>query len=118
MSYPEIRTLETCILSELCAEKNVKLGLPETLKIIQMEKRTKTITARVEPSLALYLKKHGRSTFIHTLILQSLAVAVPDCLGTISFRDNEASGGIRTRDPRLTKAEPHRARLPRHDFSL
>ena len=24
-----------------------------------------------------------------------------------------ASGGIRTRDPRLTKAEPHRARLPR-----
>ena len=26
---------------------------------------------------------------------------------------NGASGGIRTRDPRLTKAEPHRARLPR-----
>ena len=26
-----------------------------------------------------------------------------------------ASGGIWTRDPRLTKAEPHQARLPRHD---
>jgi hypothetical protein len=25
-----------------------------------------------------------------------------------------ASGGIRTRDPLLTKEEPHRARLPRH----
>ena len=28
-----------------------------------------------------------------------------------------ASGGIRTRDPRLTKAEPHRARLPRRRLS-
>ena len=30
----------------------------------------------------------------------------------------KASGGIRTRDPRLTKAEPHRARLPRRSFFL
>ena len=32
---------------------------------------------------------------------------------SLVFQQNGASGGIRTRDPRLTKAEPHRARLPR-----
>jgi hypothetical protein len=54
------------------AVKNTRLGLPETLKLISNEKRVKTIAAKVEPSLALYLKQHGGSTFIHTLILQSL----------------------------------------------
>ena len=52
--------------------KNPRQGLPETLKLTQYEKRIKTIAAKVEPSLAKYLKEHGGSTFIRTLILQSL----------------------------------------------
>lgn len=52
--------------------QDTRLGLPETLRLIGSEKRVITIAAKVEPSLAAYLKQHGGSTLIHTLILQSL----------------------------------------------
>jgi hypothetical protein len=59
--------------------QDARQGLPETLKLISNEKRVKTIAAKVEPSLALYLKQHGGSTFIRTLILQSLyAISNPE----------------------------------------
>jgi len=52
--------------------KNPRQGLPETLHMLQYEKRIATVSAKVEPGLARYLLKHGGSTFIHSLILQSL----------------------------------------------
>jgi len=59
--------------------QNARQGLPETLKLIGTEKRVKTIAAKVEPSLALYLKQHGGSAFVHTLILHALcAIAEPE----------------------------------------
>lgn len=52
--------------------KNPKEGLPEMLKALSLEKKTKTIAAKVESGLAKYLKEHGGSSFIRALILQSL----------------------------------------------
>lgn len=52
--------------------KDAQLGLPETLKAIKFEKCVATVSAKVEPSLKEYLKQHGGSAFIHTLIMQSL----------------------------------------------
>lgn len=54
------------------ASKDARLGLPETLKAVRFEKYIATVSAKVEPSLKEYLRQHGGSAFIRTLIMQSL----------------------------------------------
>lgn len=49
-----------------------RLGLPQMLQIIRTEKCIATISAKVEPSMARYIKQQGGSSFIHTLLLEAL----------------------------------------------
>jgi hypothetical protein len=48
-------------------------GLPETLKILQYEKRISTMSTKLEPSLKRYLQSNGGSSLIRELILEALA---------------------------------------------
>lgn len=52
--------------------KRIGLGLPETLKILQYEKRTATVSTKLEPILKNYLIEHGGSSLIRELILEAL----------------------------------------------
>jgi hypothetical protein len=52
--------------------KRERLGLPETLKIIQYEKKISTVSTKLEPSLKRYLLEHGGSSRIRELILRGL----------------------------------------------
>jgi len=74
----------TSIIIVHCGVKNVNkryrpreakregLGLPETIKLIVYEKKTSTISTKLEPSLKKYLLEHGGSRLIRELILQAL----------------------------------------------
>ena len=53
--------------------KRERLGLPETLAMLQYEKRTATVSTKLEPSLKKYLLEHGGSSLIRELILEALA---------------------------------------------
>jgi hypothetical protein len=49
------------------------LGLPETLRILEYEKKLSTVSTKLEPSLKRYLLEHGGSRLIRELILEALA---------------------------------------------
>jgi len=53
--------------------KRQGLGLPETLGILQYEKRISTVSTKLEPSLKKYLQENGGSSLIRELILEALA---------------------------------------------
>jgi hypothetical protein len=48
-------------------------GLPETLSMLQYEKRTATVSTKLEPSLKRYILEHGGSRLIRELILEALS---------------------------------------------
>jgi hypothetical protein len=62
-------------MNQRCRPREAKregLGLPETLKLLQYEKKISTVSTKLEPSLKRYILEHGGSSFIHTMIMQSL----------------------------------------------
>jgi hypothetical protein len=53
--------------------KREGLGLPDTLRILEYEKKISTVSTKLEPSLKRYILEHGGSSLIKELILEALA---------------------------------------------